>query len=193
MGNIDTLLSALDERTIASKIAISNDETRMQYPLRSNTVSSFDEFSNIIGDYYNYHFTKCVSGGGSLSTSEAGGRAKEIIEREYRKRGGDIVAACNNAQDGTNGGMRAILDIIAEGIKAESVERYIREMFDRHVSPNSWEDKVNIIRQFIRRCGGELSGSVDLQQPEAYASNYEGLIRSYVTALQQTSSMFRRF
>ena len=34
MGNIDTLLSALDERTIASKIAISNDETRMQYPLR---------------------------------------------------------------------------------------------------------------------------------------------------------------
>ena len=193
MGNIDTLLSALDERTIASKIAISNDETRMQYPLRSNTVSSFDEFSNIIGDYYNYHFTKCVSGGGSLSTAEAGGRAKEIIEREYRKRGGDIVSACNNAQDGTNGGMRAVLDIIAEGIKAESVERYIREMFDRHVSPNSWEDKVNIIRQFIRRCGGELAGSVDLQQPEAYASNYEGLIRSYVIALQQTSSMFRRF
>jgi len=45
----------------------------------------------------------------------------------------------------------------------------------------------------MRRCGGELAGSVDLQQPEAYASNYEGLIRSYVTALQQTSSMFRRF
>ena len=193
MGNIDTLLNALDERTIASKIAISNDETRMGYPLRSNTVSSFDEFSNIIGDYYNYHFTKCVSGGGSLSTAEAGGRAKEIIEREYRKRGGDIVAACNNAQDGTNGGMRAVLDIIAEGIKAESVERYIRDMFDRHVAPNSWDDKVNIIRQFIRRCGGELAGSVDLQQPEAYASNYESLIRSYVTALQQTSSMFRRF
>ena len=193
MGNIDTLLDALDERTIASKIAIANDETRMQYPLHSNTVSSFDEFSNLIADYYNYHFTKSVSGGGSLSIAEAGGRAKEIIEREYRRRGGDIVAACNNAQDGTNGGMRAILDIIAEGIKAESVERYIRDMFDRHVAPNSWEDKVNIIRQFIRRCGGELAGSVDFQQPEAYASNYESLIRSYVTALQQTSSMFRRF
>ncbi len=193
MGNINALLEALDERTIAKKIAIANDETRMQYQLRSNTVSSFDEFSSIIADYYNYHFTKCVSGGGSLSSAEAGGRAKEIIEREYRKRGGDIVAACNNAQDGTNGGMRAVLDIISEGIKADSAERYIREMFDRHVAPNSWDDKVEIIRQFMRRCGGELAGSVDLQQPEAYASNYEGLIRSYVTALQQTSSMFRRF
>jgi len=193
MGNINTLLDALDERTIAKKIGIKNDETRMKYQLRSNTVSDFDEFSSIIADYYNYHFTKCVSGGGSLSTAEAGGRAKEIIEREYRKRGGDIVSACNNAKDGTNGGMRAVLDVIAEGIKAESAERYVRDMFDRHIAPNSWDDKVDIIRQFISHCGGQLSSSIRSSQPEAYASNFEGLIRSYVAALQQTSSMFRRF
>ena len=193
MGNINALLDALDERTIAKKIGIANDEARMKYQLRSNTVGSFDEFSSIIADYYNYHFTKCVSGGGLLSSAEAGGRAKEIIEHEYRRRGGDIVSACNNAQEGTNGGMRAVLDIIAEGIKTESVERYVRDMFDRHIAPNSWDDKVDIIRQFMSHCGGQLSSSVRSAQPEAYASNYEGLIRSYVTALQQTSSMFRRF
>ncbi len=192
MGNIDAVLEALDERTIASKIGIANDEARMRYRLSSNTVGAFDEFSSIIADYYNQHFTECVSGGGSLSSAEAGGRAKEIIESEYRKRGGDIVAAYNNAHDGTNGGMRAVLDIIAEGIKAESVERYIRDTFDRHVAPSSWDDKVDIIRQFIRHCGGQLSSSVRDSQPEAYAQNYESLIRSYVTALQQTSSMFRR-
>jgi len=193
MGDINALINALDERAIAKKIGIKNDEARMKYRLRSNTVSNFDEFSKIIADYYNFHFTKCVSGGGSLSTTEAGGRAKEIIEREYRKRGGDVVSACNNAQDGTDGGMRAVLDVIAEGIKAESVERYVRDMFDRHVAPNSWDDKVDIIRQFIRHCGGQLSSSIRSSQPEAYASNFEGLIRSYVAALQQTSSMFRRF
>jgi len=193
MGNINTLLDALDERTIATQIGIPNDEARMGYPLRHNTVADFDDFNLLIGDYYNHHFTRCVSGGGSLSSAEAGGRAKEILEREYRKRGGDIVAAYNNAHDGTNGGMRAVLDIIAEGIKAESVERYIRDMFDRHVAPNSWDDKVNIIRQFINNCSGQLSSSIRGSQPEAYASNYESLIRSYVIALQQTSSMFRRF
>jgi len=193
MGNINALLDALDERTIAREIGISNDEARMQYPLRSNTVSDFDKFNSIIADYYNYHFTKCVSRGGSLSSAEASGRAKEILEREYRKRGGDVVSAFNNAHDGTNGGMRAVLDVIAEGIKAESVERYVRDMFDRHVAPNSWDDKVDIIRQFIHHCGGQLSSSIRASQPEAYAQNFEGLIRSYVTALQQTSSMFRRF
>ncbi len=193
MGSINALLDALDERTIARKIGIQNDETRMAYRLHSNIVSSFDNFNDVIADYYNYHFTRCVSGGGGLSRSEAGGRAKEIIEKEYRKRGGDIVSAYNNAQDGTNGGMRAILDIIAEGIKAESVERYIRDVFDRHVAPSSWDEKVDIIRQFILYCGGQLDGSVRAAQPEAYASNYEQLIRSYVNALQQTSMMFRRF
>ena len=193
MGNINALLDALDERTIAKEIGIPNDEARMQYSLKSNTVSSFDRFSDLIADYYNDHFTKCVTGGGRLSASEAGGRAKEIIEHEYRKRGGDIVSAFNNAKDGTNGGMMAVLDIIAEGIKAESAERYIRSMFDRHVTPNSWDEKVDIIRQFIRHCGGQLSGSVRSSQPEAYASNYEQLIRSYINGLQQTSSMFRRF
>lgn len=193
MGNINALLNALDERTIAQQIAIPNDESRMQYSLNSNTVGDFDEFSMIIADYYNYHFTKCVSAGGSLSSAEAGGRAKEIIEREYRRRDGDITMAYNNAHDGTDGGLRSVLDIIAEGIKAESVERYIRDMFDRHVAPNSWDDKVDIIRQFINNCGSQLPSSIRASQPEAYAQNFEELIRSYVNALQRTSSMFRRF
>jgi hypothetical protein len=193
MGNIHSLLEALDERTIAQQIAIPHDEARMRYSLDSNTVSDFDEFSRVIGDYCNYHFTECVSGGGSLSSAEAGGRAKEIIEREYRRRGGDITMAYNNAHDGTDGGLRGVLDIIAEGIKAESVERYIRDMFDHHVAPNAWDDKVDIIRQFINNCGSQLSSSIRASQPEAYAQNFEELIRSYVNALQQTSSMFRRF
>ena len=193
MGNINALLDALDERTIAQQIAIPHDEARMRYSLDSNTVSDFDEFSRVIADYCNYHFTECVSGGGSLSSAESGGRAKEILEREYRRRSGNITSAFNNAHDGTDGGLRAVLDTIAEGIKAESVERYIRDMFDRHVAPNSWDDKVDIIRQFISHCGSQLSSSIRASQPEAYAQNFEELIRSYVSALQQSSSMFRRF
>ena len=75
MGTINSLLSDLDERTIAQRRGIANDEMRIRYPLRSNTVSNFGEFNNIIGDYYNYHFTGCVSRGGTLPTSEACSRA----------------------------------------------------------------------------------------------------------------------
>lgn len=192
MGSIHTLLAALDERAIARCIGIPHDEARMRYPLRSNTVRDFDAFSRVIGDYFNYHFSACVSNGGSLSPAEAASRAKELLEREYRRHNGDIVTAFNDASDGTNGGLRAVLDKIAEGLKAESVQRYMREMFDRHVAPNSWEQKVSIIRQFIVCCGAHLSSSIRPDQPERYAHNYDELIRSYVEALQRTSSIFRR-
>jgi hypothetical protein len=192
MSSIDSLLSELGERTIALRIGILHDEARMRYSLRSNTVGSFDEFTSIIADYYTKHFTGCVSHGGSLSASEAAGRAKEMVEREFRRRGGDIVAAYNDAHDGLHGGMRAVLDMIAEGFKAESVERYIRDVFDRHVAPNSWEQKVEIIRQFIAQCGVHLASSIRTDQPERYASDYRELIHSYVTALERTSSIFRR-
>jgi len=190
MTAISSLLTALDERTIARKIGIGHDEARMRYSLRSNTVSNFDEFTDVIGDYYNYHFTQCVSEGGSLAGSEAAGRAKEILEQAYRRQGGNIASAYNDAHDGTNGGLRAALDTIAEVLKSESVRRYMREMFDRYVAPHDWDRKVAIIRQFIEECGAHLD--IERDRPERYAHDYEELIRSYVQALQRTSSVFRR-
>ena len=192
MASINSLLAALDERTIARRIGIPNDEARMRYSLHSNTVDSFEAFSDVIADYYNYHFTACVSRGGSLSRSESSSRAKELLEREYRRRQGDIVSAFNDANDGTNGGLRSVLDVVADGLKAESVERYIREMFDVHVAPNAWEQKVEMIRRFIDQCGVHLASSIRADQPERYARDWQELIRGYVAALQRTSSIFRR-
>jgi hypothetical protein len=192
MASIDNLLAELDERTIAQRIGIPHDEKRMQYHLSSNTIRDFDEFTYIISDYYSKHFTGCVSTGGTMSQAQAASRAKRLLEREYRRQGGDIVTAYNDAHDGTNGGVRHILDMIAEGLKAESVEDYIQDVFDRHVTPNSWEQKVEIIRQFIARCGVYLASSIRTDQPERYAGNYRELVNSYISQLQKTSSIFRR-
>ena len=191
MSTIGSILQALNERSIARSIGIGHDEARMTYPLRSNTVASFDEFSAVIGDYYNHHFSKCF-GAGTLPRMEAQARAKEILEQQYRRRNGDIVSAFNDGHDGTNGGMRGILDLVADAIKTEAVERYVREVFDVHVAPNSWEQKVALIRDFIQRCGVDLSASIQTDQPERYAHDYRNLVREYVKGLQGTSAVFRR-
>ena len=190
--SLEKLLTELDERNIARRIGIPHDEARMRYHLSSNTVRDFDEFSRQIGDYYNQHVSACVTNGGTLSPSKASARAKALVEQEYRRRGEDIVTAFNDAHEGTNGGMRTILDIIADGLKAESVEDHTRDVFDRYVAPNSWEQKVNIIQQFIQHCGMLLSSSVRSDQPERYAHNYLDLIRSFVEGMRATSSVFRR-
>lgn len=192
MATINILLSALDEREIARCVAAPHDEARMQYHLSSNTVADYDQFSDAITDYYNYHHTRCISRGGTLGRDDAYGKAKELLEAEYRKKRGDIVSAFNDAHDSTNGGMRVILDTIAESLKAEAVERYVTSIFDRYVAPNNWSAKVDIIRQFINCCGPYLSSAIVAGQPERYAQNYSELVRSYTENLRQSSSMFRR-
>lgn len=192
MGSLTSILNKLDERSIAKNIGIPHDEARMNYQLSSNTVSDIDEFRKIIGDYYNYHFTTCVSHGGTLSSVEAQGRAKEILENVDRNRVGNFVGVFNDAHEGTNGGLRTILDRISNQLKAESIERYIRGVFDDEVKSNSWDDKVEIIKQFMSHCGPDISQSLDVSKPERYASNYNDLIRAYVDSLRKTSSIFRR-
>ena len=189
---IASLIQALDERTIARSVGIAHDEARMNYRLASNTVSDFDEFSRIIGDYYAYHHGRCVAVGGRLSSADATGHAKRILEQAYRRQNGDVTSAFNDARDGVNRGLSGVLDIMAESLKAEAVENYIREAFDRHVTPNSWEQKVEIIREFIQKFGIHLSSAIKADQPERYAQDYAELIRSYTQELKKTSAMFRR-
>ena len=193
MSRIEEMFLALDERTMAGQVGLRHDEARMRFRLDRNTVATFDEFARAIGDYYNYHLSACVAGGGRLSDTEAQGRAKQLIEHAYqRDQRTDIVVAYNDAHDGTNGGLRHVLDVIAEGLRDESMASYVRDVFDRHVAPNSWGAKVEIIRQFIDRCGVELSSCIQRDQPERYAQNYRDLIDAYVRGLRRTSSMFRR-
>ena len=193
MGSLENLFRTMDEVTIAQSIGIPHDEARMNYSLTKNTVNDFSEFTDITSDYYNYHVSRCVVHGGYLSKSDAAGRAKELLEREYGRQGGNLMQAFNDAHDGTNGGLRVVLDKIAEKLKAESVERYIRDAFDNYVDPTSWGQKVEIIRQFLARYGHSLASSIRVDQPERYAQNYEELIRAYVESLKRTSSIFRRF
>ena len=194
MDAIAAILHELDERTLAQTVGLPHDEVRMAFCLQRNTVSSFDEFSRIIGDYLNHHMAECMIGGGSFRPAEARSRAKEVLEREYRKKrkDADIVTAFNDARDGTNGGLRVVLDAICDALKAEAISNHTRDVFDRYVAPSSWESKVEIIRQFIARCGVDLSGAIRADQPERYARDYKVLIEAYVDGLRKTGAIFRQ-
>ena len=192
MISIQNLINKIDETNLSREVGIKHDQARIRYQLHSNTVNSFAEFTSIIGGYYNHHFKECISNGGSLSNHEAASNAKELLERHYRRQKGDIVTAFNDAYNGTNSGLRGILDLIAEGLKMESMNKYIRDVFDQMIAPNRWEDKVEIIRQFVEYCGFQFSTALRKDQVERYASNYKDLIEAYVNGLKETSSIFRR-
>jgi hypothetical protein len=192
MAAIDSLMAELDERTIAWRVCRPHDEARGRYYLMFNNVGTWNEFREIIVDYYTKHCVACFIHSADLPDSMAYCGATDLIAREYRRRGGDIVTAYNDAHDGTNGGLRAVLDTIAEGLKADAVEAYVRNVFDKYVEPDSWEQRVEIVRQFMVRYGDYLDSSIRTDKPERYANNYKELISAFVAGMQKTSSIFRR-
>lgn len=185
MPSILVLLKELDATTIARKVGRAHDTARNQYYCPSNTVRDFDEFCDIIGDYYNYHFSTCVSHGGMLSRVDAVGKAKELLRSHYQRHGDGMQAAFSDAYYGTNSGLRRVLDVIADVLRTESAEHHIRNLFDENIKPCSWDDKVEIIRQFFDVFGHCLPPSIRIDKPESYASNYEELIRGLAMSLEE--------
>lgn len=191
MSVLDRILHELDETYIVNHITIKHDEARNQFRLTGMTCADDIEFDDVIANYYNHHFTLCVAPGGTLSRADAAGKAKEIIESEYRRKGQNKLNAYSDGKSGTNGGMRAIIDMITEALKREAVERHVRDVIDRYVAPTNYEEKKQIVQELVDRIPGNIS-HIDRDNPERYANNYEELIRALVENIRQQSTQFRR-
>ncbi|MCB0753084.1 MAG: hypothetical protein KDC52_16545, partial [Ignavibacteriae bacterium] len=181
----------LSEEYVAEKVEKIHDEARIRFYLTRNSVANDAEFENLIAEYYNHHFTTCVSNGGELTKAEASGRAKEIITDNYKRRKLDKLNAYADGINGRNGGMRAILDIILDFLKQEAIERHIREVIDRYIAPTIWEEQVEIIQELFNYYPDSIK--VDKAHPERYARNYEELLRALIEQLNATKNKLRKF
>jgi hypothetical protein len=190
MSEFKKLLELLDERNLTSHVASYHDTARLQFTLSSNQVNSFQEFQQRIGEFYNHQLTHAL-GGGPLPVYEARRRAKDILERAYRRRRQSLNNAIADAIEGTNGGMRAILDTIADAMKEESTQNFTEEAFDEVCPPNSWTGKVDLMRQFQQQYGEALGEPVRSMPAEAYAAHYKELIQAFDYHMKDVARQFR--
>ena len=193
MPDAKTLINEIKNETFDENEGYKHDVARMEYREPMPLVKTYEEFSWLIGDYLNHHNSICNSTGLRLPEYKARSLAKEILNQAYQRRGGNIDSAFKDACERANGGVRYILDVLADELKAKAMELYIRDAFDRNVAPNSWSQKVEIVAQFMRLNYHLISSKIREQPPEQYAHNYEELIRSFINGVQQASNVFRRF
>lgn len=191
MSRLNLMLKELDEVTLAQRIARPFDQTRLAYRPLSNVVRDHAEFSDILADYVQYVYRECVTPGSSPSRATAAGQAKAFLNQELRRQGGDAVSAYRDCLDSLNGGLRHVLDVLCEAMKAEALEHHMREIFDRYLPPDDWELRVRTVRSFIDFYASALPG-IDRQHPERYAKDVELLVRSLLQASRQMASVFRR-
>ncbi len=190
VGILENIIKELSKDYITEHIEKPHNEARISFHLTSNSVPDDASFENLIGEYYNHHFTKCVSNGGELTRAEATGRAKEIITENYRRRRLDKLNAYSDGINGSNGGMMAIIDIIMEQLKNDAKERHVQEVIDRYIARSRWEEQVEIIKELFDFYPKSLN--VDRDNPERYARNYEELIKALMESLNGMNDNLRK-
>jgi len=188
MSIVDSIRNELDPKEIMRAVGRKHDDARIQYRMTTNTVESIEDFTRKIGDYFMHHYAHCFDGS-SLPMYECEQRAKEIITNAYTRRDGNFLSAFNDAKDGLNGGMRRILDLIADGLKEDGIRRYTEHILDTRISPASYDEQLQIIRELLPRLGLTEQAS----HPERYVSDYKKLIQAYLKRLRETETLFQQF
>jgi hypothetical protein len=179
VGILDEMLIELREDTIMRMFHIPHGSARASYPVCKMTVADEIEFDQVIADYYNHHFSRCVSPGAKLPDADAASRAKAILDQAYYRQG-QLLGATQDGLRGTNGGMPQVLNTIMERLREEAVENYMRDVFDRYVLRGSFREKVEIMRELLRKLKAYGVEGIDEDEPEQYAHNYQPLIRAFV-------------
>ncbi len=191
MSAIDVLIEELNEHAILHNVAGRHDDARLQYQLSKNTVRDFAEFSEIVGSYVQHAYSACVIHGGWISSMDAASIGKDLLDRHQGGRRGDAQSIYRDCKDGLNGGMRVCLDLLCEELKRQAVDRYIRDVFDRHLPKDDPDLRLRMVEEFIERHSDVLPG-IDRDRPWLYVKDIETLIRAVVGAAEQMASVYRR-
>ncbi len=188
-ANLDEILALLDEENIARAVSIKHDTVREKYTLEKSTVANYEEFLVEITKYYGHHFRKTIADA-KLPVEIATQNALEIVTQAYASQGG-LEAAYKNANIGTSGGLRAVIDSIYEALKREQEEKYINHVLTTQVNPLDWNEKTTLMRQYLTKFGRYLPAGTKARSPEQLANNYSDLIKLHIKVVGAMRSRLR--
>lgn len=176
---VDDVLYRISEQSLAQTIGLAIDHARASFLLESALVDSTDEFFQIITAFY-LHLLRhtCVQVEYS-DIESASPEAYALLERTYANQGG-INAALLEAREGTQGGLRKVLDDITEHFKKKEQEKFINRVLGEILDPLDWNRKVEFTTIFLQRIQHLLPDEIKTASPKQYAHHYVQLVRLYV-------------
>lgn len=183
------ILSEMDEEVL-TLIGLPIDSARAAYVMESITVKSYDAFLETITSFYIHlmRYTGKVSD--PVDRNVSGNEAIALLERAFSRDGG-FNEALSEAKNGTNGGLRLVLDVMTARFKREEREKHVNLVLKLALDPLDWEGKVALMGALLKHLEPHLTPKIVSQPPERYAGHYETIVRGYVQSMDQVKSLLR--
>jgi len=179
----DTVTAQISEQALAKKFAIPIDSARASFVLASSTVGSYDEFIEIVESFF-------VHLQGYLSTDIPavsnlqliGGKALALLEVTFRDYGGP-EGAFARARDGTDGGLRSVLDAMTEQYKKQLQVEEVNVVLEKALTDMDWQDRVSFARGAMERLGPFLSAEMRDEPPERFAKHAGEITKTCIRSI----------
>lgn len=184
------VISLINENSLAERISLPVDSARASYLLDTVLVQSHEAFNDTITSFVVHVFRRVRGVDVNEPVQAFGAEAFALLERTFAH-GGGVKTALLEAQTGTKGGMRYVLDAMTEQFKKEEREKEVQRVVLEALDPLDWDSQVSLIKALLERLWTHLPDDIRDQPPERYANHVEPLARAYVESMDQLNHAFR--
>jgi hypothetical protein len=184
------ILDEVNMKALARNICSSIELAQSKYQMGSVIIEDSEAFMDIVVSYYIHlmrHTEKVID---PIDSKVAGRDALYLLEEAFANKGG-YKAAFVNARDGTNGGIKYVLDMMANQLKESEMEKHIQAVFKLTIDPLNYEEKRHLIKGLLIRFGNLLPSEIASLPPERFVTHYEILLKQYIKVTDDLKSIFR--
>ncbi len=190
--DLDKILDLIGQDYINRSVLSQHDLARESFNSPQMIVEEHDKFKYIVTAYVKHHMVS--TGEGEPSDSAAFGTAKGILDRAYeqdRYQEG-YPRAQQMAHDGTDGGMRGILNEIADGLKRRALGNHLDDVFHEHIDVLSKEHSKELSRAFYNRFGSILTRADHEFDEDTFAWNTRAALDYYRALVEQVVGIHKK-
>lgn len=150
MPEYDSIMRRIGPEAIADEVTGPCALAKQSFQMRSNTVGSFQDLVDVLTRFVQnfMRVTKC----GEWSEEIAFGRAVEAL----RRRNLSLQSIYYGAKTGSDGGMRKIIDTVAEQLETERANLYIDLVLAKEVDQQDYDQIEELMTVYVQKFARHL-------------------------------------
>lgn len=180
--SLQEALALLDPVRLSMEIEMPHEEARLSFSGAPALVRSEREFHELVGSYFAHHQGRVTLGPGITWDFQPGAFAIELLNRVMNREGG-AAAAYRKCLTGMDGGVRSVLDAMADTLKRDSVSREMTRIFTTVIPWLDYEAKVSLVQELLDHMAGMIPEEFKSRRPEELAMQFEILLQGYAQTL----------
>jgi hypothetical protein len=188
---LDAILNQLSEENVVKAAGRDIDNACVTFSTDSSVVPSAEAFTEVVTSFYIHLLSETGVLLTRINSSAAERDALRLVGEAFHKQGG-LKGARLEAEIGVNGGLRAVLDAMADYYRAQAMENHIMFVLETALDDRDRPAKVALIRAFQRRFGRLLPPDIAQIEPEDLVAQWKVIARAYARSLDSLKNLIRR-